>query len=160
MSCNRFLQVLSGVFISAFLTGLSGCHPDDREVKGVTAVVAGVECLPLSSGGTLLAVHLDLKSVRRSDEQILGYRFRSGGASYQEALLGTQLRQSLRGKERHLDLSGLPTVIKSKSLVDGWVFFSKNAPGTIRFRLKNTYGKLEALSVGVPSAPCQGGAGS
>jgi len=144
----------------AFFLDLSACHPDDRQVKGVTAVVAGVRCLTLSSGSTLLGVHLEIKSVRRSDEQILSYRFRSGGVEYPEALLGTQLRQSLRGRERHLDLSGLPTVIKSKSLVDGWVFFSKNGPGTLRFRLKNTYGALESLSVGVPSAPCQGGNGS
>ena len=157
MSYNRFRPVLWGFSLITFLTGFSACHPDDRQVKGVTAVVAGVECLPLSSGSTLLGVHLDLKSVRRSDEQILSYRFRSGGVEYPEALLGNRLRQSLRGKESHLDLSGLPTVIKSKSLVDGWVFFSINAPGTIRFRLKNTYGALEALSVGVPSASCQGG---
>lgn len=157
MRYKRFLHVPAGFLVVAMLSGLPACHPDDRQVKGVTAVVAGVECLPLSSGASLLGVHLDLKSVRRSDEQILSYRFRSGGKDYQEALLGTRLRQSLRGKERHLDLSGLPTVIKSGSLVDGWVFFPINAPGTIRFRLKNTYGSLEALSVGVPSAPCQGG---
>ncbi len=136
------------------LTGLSGCHPDDRQVKGVTAVVVGVECLPLSPGNRLLGVHLAFKSVRRSDEQILAYRYHSQGTDYQEALLGTPLRQSLRGSERHLDRSGLPTVIPAGSRIEGWVFFSTVAPGTIRFRFKNTYGSLEALSIGVPGASC------
>jgi hypothetical protein len=160
MRDNLFRPFYGRIFLIAVLLGISACHPDDRQVKGITAVVAGVECLPLSSGASLLGVHLAIKSVRRSDEQILSYRFRAGGVDYREALLGTQLRQSLRGRERHLDLSGLPTVIKSKSLVDGWVFFSNNSPGVLRFRLKNTYGAMEALSVGVPSASCNGGTGS
>ena len=146
------LRRVSSGAVLFFLSFLSGCHPHVAISPRLHGSILEIRTVSLSPSESLLGVHVLLSDRGRSEERIRRYFLRTPSGDRSEALTGGTFRERFQEHVRSWGRMGLPTVVPSGGTVRGWLFFEKaRLPGTLVFRLLNTYGSAEELLIPVPA---------
>ncbi|MHB1285283.1 MAG: hypothetical protein ACYCYP_01765 [Leptospirales bacterium] len=141
---------LGGLLI--VLSFLSACHPHVAISPRLHGSIQAIRPISLAPSTSVVGVEVRLFNQGRSDERIRRYFLRTPAGDLSEALTSGTFREQFQEHVRSWGRMGLPTVVPSGGTVRGWLFFEKaSLPGTLVFRLLNTYGSAEALFLPVPA---------
>ena len=133
------------------LFGMAACHPRDARTTRLSGVVLESRTLPVSANVTVIGLSIELKNHGRSDERIRRYFLKTPAGEASDLLTNGTFRDRFSGRVRRWGRMGLPTVLPAGSVTKGWLFFPAVPPGSrLVFRLLNTYGTAESLSIPLP----------
>ena len=127
------------------------CHPRDARTTRLSGAILETRVLPVSPNITVTGLSVRLDNHGRPDERIRRYFLKTPTGEESDLLTNGTFRDRFSGRVRRWGRMGLPTVLPAGSVTKGWLFFSAVPPGSrLVFRLLNTYGTAESLSVPLP----------
>ncbi|AFS52531.1 hypothetical protein [Leptospirillum ferriphilum] len=142
---------LTGLVLSVGLCGLVSCHPRDTRTTRLSGSIIESRTLAVSESVTVTGLSVRLDNHGRSDERIRRYFLRTPSGEASDLLTNGDFRDRFSGRVQRWGRMGLPTVLSAGAVTKGWLFFLSAPPGSrLVFRLLNTYGTAESLSVPLP----------
>ncbi|WP_053764995.1 hypothetical protein [Leptospirillum ferriphilum] len=148
---NRRNVLLSGIVFLIGLSGLAACHPRDTRSTRLSGAIQESRSLQVSANLTVTGLSVRMENHGRSDERIRRYFLKTPTGEESDLLTNGSFRDRFSGRVRRWGRMGLPTVLPAGSVTKGWLFFPAVPPGSrLVFRLLNTYGTAESLSIPIP----------
>lgn len=150
---KRTEALLTGLVCAVGFWGLAACHPRDTGTTRLSGSVLESRRLSVSATVTVQGLSVRLVNHGRSDERIRRYFLRTPEGEESDLLTNGTFRDRFSGRVQKWGRMGLPTVLPAGTTTEGWLFFPAVPPGSrLIFRLLNTYGTAESLSIPLPPA--------